>query len=328
MNGRQLVETAVDRVPLGGHDGRSGSALERIVLPDGTRLVAKRSTPSVDLGMRASGDTAGRERRLWATGVLDRLPAGVGHAIVDAWRQDGDVVVLMRDVSEHVPGWNRRLSRARCRRLLRAVASVHEAFRAAPLAGLCPLDVRLTLLSPRRMAPLTGGANPLPALVLRGWERFAELAPRPVADVVLGLLDHPAPLLAELSRLPHTLIHGDLWLVNLALEPERLTLLDWGLASWAPPAVEIASFLAGNASQVRASRDQLVDDARDIWADWGEGALHLGLVAGLLELGWNKALDAAEHADAAKRAAARTDLEWWLRAAAPGLAELSPRSKV
>ncbi len=181
----------------------------------------------------------------------------------------------------------------------------------------------MSLLSPRRMAPLTAGPNPLPGLVLRGWERFAELARRDVADVVVGLLDDPAPLVAGLSRLPHTLIHGDLWLVNLALEPDQVTLLDWGIASWAPPAVEIASFLAGNASQVQAGREQLVEDVRGIWACWGEDQLRLGFVAGLLELAWKKALDATEHPDPATRSAARADLAWWMRAAEPGLETLA-----
>src|SRR2546423_1493666 len=48
----------------------------------------------------------------------------------------------------------------------------------------------------------------------------------------------------------------------------------------------------------------------------------LGLLTGLLELGWNKALDAAEHPDPAKRDRERADLAWWLDAATPALAEL------
>ena len=40
---------------------------------DGTRLVIKRTSPSVDLAMRITGATVSREHRLWRAGVLDHL---------------------------------------------------------------------------------------------------------------------------------------------------------------------------------------------------------------------------------------------------------------
>jgi hypothetical protein len=48
------------------------------------------------------------------------------------------------------------------------------------------------------------------------------------------------------------------------------------------------------------------------------------LLLGLMELGWNKALDAAEHTDKAKRARDRAELDWWVRAATPALLALCP----
>jgi len=45
----------------------------------------------------------------------------------------------------------------------------------------------------------------------------------------------------------------------------------------------------------------------------------LALLAGLMWLGWNKALDAAEHPDPAKRERERRDLEWWVRKARTAL---------
>ena len=38
-----------------------------------------------------------------------------------------------------------------------------------------------------------------------------------------------------------------------------------------------------------------------------------------MELGWNKALDAAEHADPAVRAREESELRWWLEKARPAL---------
>ena len=92
-----------------------------------------------------------------------------------------------------------------------------------------------------------------------------------------------------------------------------MTLLDWDLATWAPPALEFALFLDGNSSQVDASRDELVNDFRSVWGDeHDEIALRLALFAGLAELGWNKALDAVEHEDGTVRARERADLDWWV----------------
>lgn len=321
-DGPALLAGAFERRAFGAHDGRSGSLLERVRLADGSSLVLKRSRPDTDLTGLLSGDLD-RERRLFASGVLDALPDGVGHAVVDAWQDGTETCVLMRDVTAHLGGWTRQLSRAECRRVLAAANAVHGTFRERPVSGLCTLADRLQLLWPDRMAAALGGPNPLPEQVLRGWRRFAALAPPRLAAAVARLQADPSPLVAGLARYPSTLIHGDLWLVNLALEPDQVTLLDWNIASWAPPVLEFASFLVGNASQVHASREEIIADYRTVAGDWqDEAGIALGLLAGLLELGWNKALDAAEHPDPTKRARERAELAWWLDAAAPGLAEM------
>ena len=315
MTGPAVLDRVVARAPLAGHDGRSGARLERVLLDDGTRLVIKRTSPAVDLVMRLSGSAVSRELALWRAGVLDRLPVGVGHALVDGWEEADETVLVMRDLGDAVVGWGRRLSREEWRRLLDAATRVHRAFAGGSGApdGLRPVGDRVALFSPARMAPLAGDPGRLPAAVLRGWERFAEIVAPDVAGAVLALLERPLRLSGALARRPSTLIHGDLWLVNVAFEPGRVTLLDWDLATWAPPALELALFLDGNSSQVGATRDQLVDDLRAAWgADHDETALRLALLAGLVDLGWNKALDVTEHPDGAVRARERADLDWWV----------------
>jgi hypothetical protein len=300
------------RAPVEGHDGRSGARLERAVLDDGTRLVLKTAAPGTDLAGEATGDPA-REVWLWSSGVLARLPDGVGHAIELAWQdEDGTVVTVMRDLGDAVVGWRGPISRRTCRRLLGAAASIHRRFAGERLARLCPLERRLAMLSPAA-AGVADPTNPLPALVVRGWELFAEIAPPDVATAVFGVLAHPTPLAAALRRGGTTLIHGDLWLVNVALTEREVVLLDWGLATGAPPAVELASFLAGNASSVRATREQLIDDFRQLSGDlFDETTLRLALLGGLVELGWNKALDVATHPDPLMRAREAADLAWWV----------------
>ena len=117
------------------------------------------------------------------------------------------------------------------------------------------------------------------------------------------------------------MLHGDLWLVNLALEPGQVTLLDWSMATWGPPLMEFATFLTGAFSQVDATREELVDDVRAT-AGLPDADVDLMLLLGLMELGWNKALDAAEHPDPAKRAHERAELDWWVDRATPALAAL------
>jgi hypothetical protein len=316
---RALLATAVERTALDGHDGRSGSVLERVVLPGTGTLVVKRSRPDTDLTALVTGD-AGRELALLGSGALDRLPAGVGHALLAGWRAGQEIVLVMRDVGASIPGWSRLLDRAESARILDAAAAVHRRFADDRPDGLC--TTRATALWPHRMRPLAGGPNPLPGLVLRGWDRFAELVPAPVVDRVRRLQRDPTPLLDALGGRAPTLLHGDLWPVNLALEPAQVTLLDWSLASWGPPLLEFAVLLTGTLSRVRADPADVLADVR------AAGALpaadtDLMLAVGLLELGWNKALDAAEHPDPATRAAERRALDWWVDAAGPGLSALT-----
>ncbi len=321
MNAATLLGHAVERMPLSGHDGRSGARLERVLLDDGTQLVVKRTSPTLDLVMRLTGATESRESALWHAGVLDELPAGVGCALVGAWREGDDTVLAMRDLGDMVVGWSRRISREECRRLLAAATLVHRGFEGASIDGLVPLAVRVSLFAPWRMRAVDRNAGPLPALVLRGWERFAGTADPAVAAAVLDVLERPERLAGPLSRRPATLIHGDLWLVNVAFEANQVTLLDWDLATSGSPALELALFLDGNSSQVAATKDEILDDFRTIWGDeHDETALRLALFAGLVELGWNKALDIAEHPDRAVRAREQADLDWWIDQARQTLA--------
>ncbi|MGH8994119.1 MAG: hypothetical protein ACRDZ7_21630 [Acidimicrobiia bacterium] len=306
-----LLDGAVERAVLDGHDGRSGAALERVLLDDGTRLVVKRARPGADLTMQLSGDSEGRELVLWATGVLDHLPDGVGHAVVGGWRDGADVVIAMRDLGGAVLGWDTVLGRDDCRRIFEAAAALHAAFAGRRIEGLCPLSTRLSIFDPAGLRSLPLDGHPIAGSALRGWERFAELVPAAVADAVAALHRDPAPLVRALTARGTTLVHGDLWLVNAAFEPGRVTLLDWNLATEAPGAFDFTTFLMG-ASGVGATSDELLDDVRAAQGDrHDETALRLALLASVVDLGWNKALDAADHDDADIRARAAAELAWW-----------------
>jgi hypothetical protein len=311
--GRELLDGVTERTAIGGHDGRSGASLDRARLADGTPVVVKRFRPEDDITMIITNDTVGREFALWDAGVLDELPPGVGHCILAGWHDDGTTTLVMRDLGDSMLDWNRVLTRAECRRVIDAATAVHDAFRdRQPHPALCGLGDRVAILRPSFFRGPASTSH-LAAPVIAGWERFADLVPADVAGAVFRLHDDPTPLVSALASRPCSLQHGDLWLVNIALAPHEVVLIDWGLASWAPPALEFTMFLMGAMSNVEATHEQLIADHRSAAGDhYDEIGLSLSYLTTLCDLGWNKALDAAGHDDAAKRATEAAELEWWV----------------
>jgi hypothetical protein len=312
----ELLRDAVDRRAVSGHEGKSGAGLERVRLADGRALVVKRVTPGADFTLDLTGGGPAREYVLWRDGVLDRLPDGVAHAVLDAWQEGETTVVVMRDLADTVLTWEDRLTTPRASWLMERVSALHRRFLDRPPADLAPLDLVLGLFSPRRIRPLATSGNDLMGLACRGWEIFADTVPPDVSGPVLELLDDVSPLAAALGTGPVTLCHGDLATVNMAFEGDDLVLLDWAMPTAAPGALDVARFLAGCASVVEPSREELLEAYRQAAGPaTDERSIRLALLAALLWLGWNKALDAAEHPDPAIRAREAADLAWWVRAA-------------
>jgi hypothetical protein len=324
-----VLDTALDRAPVN-DDGRSGATLERVFLADGSRVIVKRFDPSVDLVMRLTGDTRGREVDLFRRGTLDRLPATVLHPIMDAWYDDdGRGVLVMRDLGGAVLNWKSIVSRKQATMMFGAMADLHTAFLGSAPQGLTPLGSALDMFEPRRIRPYAG--ETLVDYALRGWEYWPEVAPGEVGEWVLALAQDTAPLTAACLALPTTLLHGDLATVNMAFEPGRpecLTLIDWGLAAAGPAEVDIGRLLAGCAHLFgpvgeRTESETIVTRLDDLVAlqreaagpAYDEAALRLGLLAGITWLGWNKALDIVEHPDPAVRERERVALPWWLHQA-------------
>jgi hypothetical protein len=326
---RALLEAAVDRVPVN-DDGRSGATLERVLLADGSRVVVKRFDPAVDLIMRLSGDTRGREVDLFTSGVLDRLPPSVLHPVLDGWYDEaGHGVLVMRDLGEAVLSWTSVVTRRQATTMLSACADLHAAYLGSAPDGLTPLGDLLAMFEPDRIRPHAG--VPLVDLALKGWQYWPEVAPGDVGDRVLALAQDTAPLTTACLALPTTLLHGDLATVNMAFEPDRpgcLTLIDWGLATVGPAEVDIGRLLAGcahlfgpatpgeDSTTIVQRLDDLVGLQREAAGRAHDpAALRLGLLTGLTWLGWNKALDIVEHPEPAVRARERAALVWWLQQA-------------
>jgi hypothetical protein len=295
--------------------GNSGAGIERVVLGDGRVLVLKRLVAGGDWLGRATGGTA-RTADLWHSGLLERVPAVIDHAILAVHEdpQDG-WWVAMRDVSAAMLPDERRLTRGESRRILRAAAELHRAFRGEPLPELCPLADRLTATGGLRVAAAERERTDLlPKQFEAAWDAFTDAVDADVAEPVLALAVDATPLAQRLAAAEEpTLCHGDLRDDNLGLDGERVVVLDWDIATRGSAAVELAWFLCHDAWRIDATKDEVVEDflaAED--GAVGAEALDLGLISGLVQYGWIFGHSAVVHPDPAERAWARDELAWWV----------------
>lgn len=314
-----LLDDALERTALVEHAGKSGAALERVRLRDGRRVLVKRITPETDLTLAIFDQTVARELLLWRSGGLDRLPATVGHVIIDGWTEGEDTtVVVMRDLGDSVLTWGDRLDVRSCRWMLERVAALHLAYLGEPPAEVAPVRPLIELFAPHRITALAREGDELLTVALRGWEYFADpdLVPAEVSSAVFALHADAGGLADALAAGPVTLTHGDLATVNMAFEGDRLILLDWALPTAAPGAFDIARFLVGCAHMVDLGPDSFIEVYRDAAGPaYDERSMQLALLSALCWLGWNKTLDIVENHDDAVRARERASLDWWVQQA-------------
>lgn len=248
--------------------GLSGARIQRLTLRSEApgaaaayrQRVVKWLAPERGWLGAASRDTAMREVRLWTSGVLADLPHTVATAVLAAAERDADErahasALLMRDVST-------RLLRDPTRTppgqlpppilgLLDGMARIHTRFwedarMDDPALGLTPPDAALLLVAPdtiRARIETSGDTNPYLPLALAGWDAFFHLAAPDDAETLRAVLRAPEPWLAAITRLPRTLLHGDVWGPNLGWLPptrtapqrgRRVLLQDWALAAAGP----------------------------------------------------------------------------------------------
>lgn len=308
---RSVSERVVTAEPLGS-EGASGNKVERVTLDDGTRLVRKRVSPEWDWISRATGDD-GRALVMWEYGVFERIPPTVDHATIAVEPEDNGWSVFMRDVSDAMVGPEEVLDRAAVQRILAALADVHLAFWAESITGLCGLEDRYHLLSPRTARSETERGHPVGEIISRCWDAFADLVPDEIGTAILSLAERPELLAEQLGQCEQTLVHGDLRLANLGVPDDRVVLIDWGeRTGFAPAPVELASFLVFDAPRLDVSRDDIIADFRILYGDrFDERALQLALIGGMVQLGPNPVLDFVLNGREEARTSAIAQLSWW-----------------
>lgn len=310
-----LVEGA-KRTPLY-EGGFSGSSLERVVKPDGTRYFLKHVWPQHDLVLRVTNDS-GREAALYTTGLLERVADVIDYPVVAVAPEEDGWAILLRDVSDSLltshpradrPGTDER------RTILRAVGRLHEAFRGQRVDGACTVEDRLQFLGTHVMAHEATGPEALPRWIRSSWEVFFDLAPADVADAVAAIHDNPGSLADQLATAETTLIHGDLWAPNIGRTPERVILLDWALACQAPSEMELAFWVLWNSTFMNVTPETLLNEIRaDARDRLDERTMLLALlgefVSGAGARGW--AWNSVNGLDPGARMRERDELDWWI----------------
>ena len=95
----ELLDGCTERSPMVAADSKSGARFEWVVR-DGERLVLKYQDARDDWLIRATGDLDGRRfANLWASGLLDAIPAAIDHAVIGAAVEGtvGAVLAARRD---------------------------------------------------------------------------------------------------------------------------------------------------------------------------------------------------------------------------------------
>jgi aminoglycoside phosphotransferase (APT) family kinase protein len=320
----ELLAGATSRQVMAHPDGKSGVLFERVVI-DGERFVVKHLHPDDDWIMRASGDVRCRPLLVWQSGLLDRMPARVDHAVVGAaaglGRCGWGSAIMMRDVTEWlIPEGDALVTEEQEANLLDHMAQLHAAFWGwEDTVGLAPLSSRYTYFSSRLNEVedgLRSGAA-VPEIARDGWSRLPDAAPS-IADDILELRDAPWPVIAALAELPQTLVHGDWKMGNLGAGPDgRTILLDWATPGESPCVSELAWWLALNTKRLPSGKDANIELYRAALerhgidtSPWWDRALDLALLGALVQFGWEKAFEPGP------------ELDWWVDRATAGLKRL------
>lgn len=312
-----LLDAASSRAPWFPEDTKSGARFERVTI-EGEGFILKYQDIRDDWIMRATGDTGERYVRLWTSGLLDRMPAVIDHAVVAASVDDGVGRILLRDVGPQLLEPGAPFSPGLHAQFIDHMAALHATFWGwKDDVGLTTLRQRYLAFSPdvaRAEAAMGSGAI-VPPFMAKGWPLLAGAAPE-LASVVMPLLGEPAPLIDAISALPHTLVHGDWKAANIGSHADgRSVLLDFGeLPGEASPLADLAWYLALNADLLPESKDATIEryraalEANGIGTtDWWERAVCLEMLATMVQFGWEKALGGAS-----------PELAWWETKAVAG----------
>ncbi len=290
--------------------GFSGATFEKVevALGNGTHrtFVLKHVRPASDWTARITGDLAAREGLLLEREAFAPAWDVFANPYVAWARRDGELALLMQDLSGHLlPDVREPLPEGIESRLLGSIARLHARFwefDAQHADGLAAPTLLAGLVLPARATEelALDPAHPLFVRIAEGW-RIAESQLTPPAWRLVCAADRA--FAAKSAGLPVTLVHGDAKIANFAPFPDgRVAAFDWALTARAPIAAEIGYWLAINARRLAGTRDAALVRYRDALAvargefmDPFEWSLtkDLAVLTGAGAMLWSKALSAA-----------------------------------
>ena len=307
-----LLHGASERVAVHSTDGKSGASFEKLII-EGRPCFLKVVSARDDWIMRVTGNTQW-EFQVWRAGLYQRVPTIIDHAIIGMALEDFDGVprmaMLMHDRSaDLVPPGDLKISVSQHAVFIRHLALMHAAnIGWQDDLGLYPLWRRPLFFAPATIAPeLIRDDVPVTLQVAeRGWALLPERDPG-LFQIISAVHRDPTTLAELLAETPQTFIAGDWKMGNLGSRPTGETVvLDWAYPGEAPPAWELAWYLALNRARIPESKSDTIAryrqalEAAGVATDtWWNQQLDLCLLAMAATMGWEKAVGDAD------------ELAWW-----------------
>ena len=305
------------------NDGWSGASLT--TLSRGSdRFVMKRDSLARDWIAQATADEP-ILREAWFAAHGPALPSPIRAPYLGVGIDGDEFGILMPDLTGVLFDWDTPISVEALDQVLAGLAMLH----AYPwtISGeldegpWCPLRERLTLICRASLERPGTAHDAVGDLILPGWDAFDRRVPAVVRDLIDSLGRDPLPLLDALGELPSTLIHGDLKLANVGIEPDgMIDLVDWQMVTVAPVAVELGWFLVSNVASLPLRPDDVltrynVETRRQGHDEAGLGEwqaqVDAAILVGLLLRGWRKGADAEAGLTLASGVSTVDDLAWW-----------------
>ena len=307
-----LLRRATERVPVHSSDAKSGASFEKLII-DGRRCFLKLVSAQDDWIMRVTGNTHW-EFQVWQAGLYHSAPVVIDHAMIGmALDTSGELprlAMLMHDRSaDLVPPGDDLIASSQHGVFIRHLAIMHSANLGwHDDLGLYPLGRRPLFFAPATIASELARDDVSPTLRVaeRGWALLAE-RDAALSELVSEVHREPSTVAELLAETPQTFIAGDWKMGNLGSRPGGETVvLDWAYPGEAPPAWELAWYLALNRARIPESKAdtiaryrQALEDAGVVTGAWWERQLDLCLLAMAATMGWEKAVGDAE------------ELAWW-----------------
>ena len=294
------------------NDGWSGAVLTRLRDADGRAYVLKRDSLERDWIARATHDDVLREA--WFAVEGPALPWPVRNpALGSAWTDiEGEVAILMPDLSDILFDWNAPLTDAQLESVLTALATLHGGEPPSDERAWTGWEDRVTLICRTSLERPGPARDAVADRLLPGWDAWDRLASAGAREVIAALADNVEPLLEAMAGAPSSLIHGDLKLANAGISADgAVEMVDWQMVTVAPAGVELGWVLVAKVNALPLPPDDVL---RRYWAARGTAPGtqdDIAMLVGLLLRGWRKGLDAEAGITLASGVSAADDLAWW-----------------